>query len=743
MNKLSILFLTAAGLTLASCSQDDINNSNVGGDARISFELKLPDGYKTRGMGDGLAATDLRVLVYDATNNTYEITYEGDGAFNEEGGATVNLQLVSGKSYKFVFFATSSTALDEEVYTLNGEDQTLTVNYANMTSEGNSKDAYDCFYTTYGVTEVNAGAITVPVKLTRPMAQINWGADDVAEVAETYGVDGAFIESRLTINAYTTLNFFTGDVTDMKENVMLPPFAIPSGSYPAGVSGVTYVANQYVLVPASNNNSNLELWISNAGNPGNTTGPYESVTISVESAPIEANYQTNIYGPLLTDPTSSGIVISKSEWAMGYNPDLHWDGDKRTTPNIDTDAKTVKIEKASDLAGLADIMNGKTTVKGVSATLSGLKITLEDNFDMGGYEFQMMGSFTDLKILQTGTFFQGILDGQGHTISNINIKGSSSTAGFIACVSGSGAKVQDIIFDNITVNGTSTDQAGAIGYVRSGATVSNVTVKSGSIYSNEGAGGVVGRVSGTGTVTGCTNYADVTVGNQSGGGIAGAGYNTTNGGITISNCTNYGTVTCAGKGQNNQVIGGVVGVSGSNVIGCVNYGNVGNSPSSISTVGGIVGIQYSCGSIKNCQNYGEIQGSNYVGGILGWVGANTYTLKEIVEISGNTNYGTLITNGSAGGIMTINRWTVNLSDNTNDAKLINANNGSAAGIVNGGYAAGSGKPNGGNGYINYLSGNVNLTPSDKIIGRTTNDNYLGTVWIDGAEYKDGVFPTTD
>lgn len=730
-----ILLFAAAGLTLASCSQDDIKNSNVGGDALISFELKLPDGYKTRDMGDGQAATALRVLVYDAENDTYELTYKGEGVFNE-GGATVNLQLVSGKSYKFVFFATSSTALDEElpVYVLDGPNQTLTVNYANMTSDGNSADAYDCFYNTSSVTDVNAGATPVPVVLTRPVAQINWGANDVADVAETYGMEGEFIESRLTIKAYTTLNFFSGVVSGDEDNVMLPPFTIPTGSYPAGVSDVTYVANQYVLVPASNNNLNMELWISNAGDPDNTTGPYDSVTISVESAPIEANYQTNIYGPLLTDPTDSGIVISKSEWAMGYNPDIHWDGEKSTTPELD--GKTYRIKKASDLKGLADMMNRGNT-------LSGSTITLEDNFDMGGYEFPMMGSFTDYKLFQTGTFFQGILDGQGHTISNINIKGSSSTAGFIACVSGSGAKIQNIIFDNITVNGTSTDQAGAIGYVKSGATVSNVTVKSGSIYSKEGAGGVVGRVSGTGTVTGCTNYADVTVGNQSGGGIAGAGYNTTTGGITISNCTNYGTVTCAGTGQNNQVIGGIVGVSGSNVIGCVNYGSVGNSPASISTVGGIVGIQYSCGSIKNCQNYGEIQGSNYVGGILGWAGGNSYTLKEIIEISGNTNYGTLITNGSAAGIMTINRCTVNLSNNTNDAKLINANNGSAAGIVNGGYAAGNGTPTGGNGYINYLSGNVNLTPSDKIIGRTTNDNYLGTVWIDGAPYKDGAFPTTD
>lgn len=741
MNKLSILFLTAAGLTLASCSQDDINNSNVGGDARISFELKLPDGYKTRGMGDGLAATDLRVLVYDAENNTYEFTYEGDGAFNEEGGATVNLQLVSGKSYKFVFFATSSTALDEQspVYDLDGPNQTLTVNYENMTSAGNSEDAYDCFYTTYAATEVGAGTITVPVELTRPVAQINWGADDVADVAETYGMDGAFIESRLTINAYTTLNLFTGDVTDMKENVMLPPFTIPSGSYPAGVSGVTYVANQYVLVPASNNNSNLELWISNAGNPSNTTGPYDSVTISVESAPIEANYQTNIYGPLLTDPTSSGIVISKSEWAMGYNPEIHWDGTTSTTP--ERDGNTYRIKKASDLVGLVNLMKSGG-IFGTSTSLSGYTITLEDNFDMGGYDFPMMGSaYRNILKSVSGNTFQGVFDGKGHTISNLKIVGGNNTsttyppAAFLSGLSGSNAQFKNVIFENLEIDGSNVESAGVVGLVTNNAVVYNVVVKSGKISSKEGAGGIVGRILNNGTVTDCKNYADISVSSQNAGGIVGVAYEAKSPGMIINNCTNYGTVS-----GGTQVIGGIVGLNAANVEGCVNYGDVGTNLTT-QYAGGIAAYQNSCGSIKNCTNYGKVQANSLVGGILGWSGGITYTLKAVIVVSGNTNNGELLANGAVAGITTQNSATVNLENNTNNAPSITSNNGSAAGILC--NAMKSSGPNGGNGYINYLSGNVNLTPSDKIIGRTTNDNYLGTVWIDGAEYKDGAFPTTD
>lgn len=728
MNKLNYFLLAATALSLASCSQDEINFPENNGDASLHFSVKLPSTFASRSVGDGTNATTLWVMAYTA-DGSFLFTNEGDTEFDSEGSANVDLELAPNQSYKIVFFAGSQTALsgDTPVYSISDTDGTLSVNYANMTSEGNAADAYDCFYYTYPVENATVGSFNSTIELTRPVAQINWGTDDLSnsEVTEKFGANGEYIQTRLTATPYTTLNFLTGEVSGNTAEIEFPAFAIPSGeTYPApNATGYSYVALEYLLAPSSAEASmDFTLWISNAGDTNSSSPNVNSVFIDVQDVSVQANYQTNIYGSLITDQTT--ITVSKDDWDDGTKPELIWDGATRTTPTINTSSRTVSITKASELAGLADYINSGLTGK----SLSGYTVTLENDFDMNNFPFTMMGTFTDIKILQTGKFFEGVLDGNGHTIKNLNINGTSNTAGFIACVSGKNASIQNLNFENVTINGTNTDQAGVIAYVREGATVSNVNVKSGSIYSKEGAGGVIGRVSGYGTVTGCTNSANVSVGNQTGGGIAGSAYNTTSQGITISDCYNYGTITCAGTGANNQSIGGIVGVSGANVEGCVNYGNVGDSPTSISTVGGIVGIQYSCGSIKNCQNYGEIQGSTYVGGILGWAGGNTYTLKQVITVSGNTNYGKLTSNGQVGGIMSINRATVNVDDNTNSAPSITSLNGGAAAIVSGGYYQ-QNPANGGNGYINYGEGNVNTTPADKITGKSTSESYLGTVWL--------------
>lgn len=751
MNKLSYLFLTAAaGLAMTSCSQDDIANNGVTGDtATLNLSVKLPGDVATRALGDGEAATTLKIYVFELVTadgvTTPTLLFPSEATINPNGNTVVNLDLVTGKSYQLALFATSPLALGEDaaqtpaVYTISDEGE-LSVSYSNMTSEGNMADAYDCFYGNYKIEKLSS-SISEEISLTRPVAQLNWGTTPMTGSSSNYesvfGEDGKYMQATLqtgTENVYSSVNLLTGEYTASTTAITFPAMAAPSGdgiAYPTvGTTTYEYVAMQYILAPATSSLVSLTLTISNAA-PGNTATTYTN-DILVTNAPLQANYKTNIYGNLLTGNVS--LTVSKDEWGTPDN-DVDatvWDGKTVTYPTVTTDKNTpVVINHASDLAGLAQMVSGTVDDDTPANDFEGYTITLAADFDMSGGTFPGIGSATRAgsAVDDNTKSFKGVFDGAGHTISNVTIAGTDNgddAVGIFPNVSGSDAEIKNLVVDNLNINAPNNEQASVVGLLTDGATISNVTVTSGNISSAEGAAGIVGRVMGTGTVSGCENHANVSVSSKTCGGIAGAAYYTDSPGITIENCKNYGNV---GNGTGSSM-GGIVGVSGANIIGCTNEGNINGA----GDLGGIVGYQNSCGSITDCTNNGNITstGTN-IGGILGWAGNIGYNLHQPIDITGNINNGVLdAPQGTVGGIISINRCTVNLSGNTNNAPSITGGS-NAAGIVGNGFAGGTATQTGGNGYINYGEGNVNTTEANNITGTKTSLDYLGTVWLTSTD----------
>ena len=126
--------------------------------------------------------------------------------------------------------------------------------------------------------------------------------------------------------------------------------------------------------------------------------------------------------------------------------------------------------------------------------------------------------------------FAGKFDGNGKTISGLNINASSMF------------------------------YVGLFGYVGSGGSVSNLTVANSNFYGKNSVGGICGY--NKGTITGCTSSANVS-GTQSVGGICGnlAGGN-------IMNCSNSGTV------NGSIFVGGICGLNSGSVTNCFNIGTV-------------------------------------------------------------------------------------------------------------------------------------------------------------------------
>ena len=719
MKKLSYLALGAAGLLLASCSQDDMPGISKG-DGNYNLRVKLPVDLATRALSDGLKADNLHIAVYDADNDD-ALVFEALEYFNGQLETYVSLDLSQGKTYDIAFFAVSNDG--EEVYNFNAEKHLFTVDYDNYGSAENLADAYDCFYQLDNTGVIGSTATEKTVTLYRPVAQINWGANDLNEKAveseNAYGTNGKYIVTTLTAtNAYTEFDFFTKDVSGAPGVVTLKALASPAAGLltdPAGESAswqfpvepenYKYVAMQYMLAPQQAGVSDLTLNINNGGNPNKELAPVSANDVVVATAPVQANYRTNIYGTLLTDNMNFNVRKDPRWGEPDYNVNLNaWDGTSYSIPRLSNN--TYMVGTAEEFYGLWKLgqtgnwtnLDGVTGESAISRQFVGKTIVLTADIDLGGHEFPRFGystfeSNTDA-FSKTSNAFAGIFDGQGYTISNFSIESmddeTNTTFGLFGIVN-AGATVKNVNFANVNIQSSDENYCtGIIGYTYN-SFIENVNVLSGTVKGKNNVGGVVGMCLTTGPsyyIKECSNAASVS-GNFGVGGIVGFGS-----GYAISQCKNTGAVT----GTNNSI-------------------------------GGIIGEQRWYGNITGCENTGTISGPNgtdnvgyAVGGIVGWIrnidqfkpngGQNLGHGFAPVQVLDNTNSGSVYGGFGVAGIVGTWYYGGVCTGNVNNAPVISAStanaSGAAAGIVGATNLAGL-APSGNNPTVLTVSGNTSTT----------------------------------
>lgn len=331
MKKLNYFLLGAAALTLASCSNEDLVNPGVVGDGNYNITVKLPADMGTRALSDGLTADVLRIAVYDADDNN-SFVFQDEASFGGAIQTTVSLNLPQGKTYKIAFFAVSEAA-DGTLYTFNPEDGVIDVDYENAyKSDLNLADDYDCFYYLY---EMEAPVPSTPtsetVTLYRPVAQINWGTNDLSQgvVAENaFGPNGQYLVSNFEMaGAYSQFSLLDSDVTGTTSTITLSGLASPASNpesaawaFPVNPAVYKYIAMQYVLAPKEQELFTLSLDAYN--NPDKSQANVDNEVINVSNAPVQANFRTNIYGSLLTNPNEFTVIKDPNWNAMSYDPSL-------------------------------------------------------------------------------------------------------------------------------------------------------------------------------------------------------------------------------------------------------------------------------------------------------------------------------------------------------------------------------------------------------------------------------------
>lgn len=512
MNKLLTLGGVAVFMLSAASCSSDLDQPGVSGDGNVHFSVQLPEGMRTRAFADGTTAKNLKYAVYQ------------NGALVSQGSATlsdraanVNIDLASGGTYDFVFWAEA----DNSPYTFSAEGRLVTVNYAGMNGNNDNGDAF--FYIENGV-KVD-GALTRSVTLSRPCAQLNIGTSDLnnASVATTYQ-EGVY--TSVTAEACTTLDLTDGSAANPVQVTL--PATLPASAqetFPVA-GGYRYLSMAYMLVGDEGSVSDLTI---NSYTSGASQTPAH--TVKVPNAPLKRNFRTNLYGQLLSSTTNWNISID-SEFGGGTGLSV-WDGSAEA-PVVDDAAKTVTVSSASQLAGFAQAVNGGTHY-------SGYTVTLTSDIDLAGKPWTPAGNVASYPSIT----FSGTFDGNGHTIYNLNANASGTTyatAGLFGSLTG---KVKNLNLVGGKVN--STHYAGAIcgysssnvGMEISGCTVEDFTIVSvpemfnGEYDNGDKVGGIVGYMDGGDNVSDCVVRNTTVKGYRDIGGVAGY----CNNGGPISGCT--------------------------------------------------------------------------------------------------------------------------------------------------------------------------------------------------------------
>ena len=282
--------------------------------------------------------------------------------------------------------------------------------------------------------------------------------------------------------------------------------------------------------------------------------------------------------------TPNGVVTLYAQWAQ----QSQWTG------GSGTEADPYIITTETQLRNLSTDVNSGINYRGEYFKL-GADITLMQEFTPIGYEYRTY-------------YFGGTFDGDGHTISGLNV----------------------------TQGANGQNNVGLFGFINY-ATIKNLTV-AGTVSGNQYVGGIVGDALES-TITNVTNNCTV-VGAQCVGGVVGRIDSS-----TVINSCNFGNV----NGTNN--VGGILG-NGTYDATIRNSYNHGNITGTSYGVGGIAGNMEGVSTITNVYNIGTISGSSLVGGVLGGpsssrgtYGPPNWSIAYAYYLNGNAIGGTRIQNG--------------------------------------------------------------------------------------------------
>lgn len=488
--------LAIAGMLFAtSCSQDELLNEPTTGDyVSAKFTIGTSDGIATRAtIGNGTKADKVACAVYDEKGTELRDLYAIRDVVDMK--ATYEIRLAKGQKYRVAFFAYNSTA--------DAYDVTYLTDIKVKDSQNSNIENRDAF-TAYVDVDATVNTINEDVTLYRPFAQLNLGVDN-KEWTDAVKAGVTVAKSKIVVtNVYDQFSAYDNAIVATAEpkTMTFAMNTIPTEELEvdvdrdgtiANTEKFKYLALNYLLVGDAGTEKSLTdvefVWEnSDASKTNNPTTHFKNI-------PVQRNYRTNIIGKLLTNPATFNIVID-ADFIDSPEDDYIvsvWDGESATTPVADADG-VYRISSAEELVGM---MNDSKYPNCNNYQ----NVVLESDIDLGGNTISGFGDDSG--------FFDGVFDGQGHSISNFKIDATNRTyyAGLfnqVSQYSGTNTVIKNLIVKNATVAGTS--QVGVIvGGMNGNTIVENCKVYNSTVKAVKKVGSVVGYTAG-GTVK--DNYAE-------------------------------------------------------------------------------------------------------------------------------------------------------------------------------------------------------------------------------------------
>lgn len=284
MKKLIYISL-ALSFFFASCSKEAENGLTE--TVVVNLCPEIPGMMATR------AAEDLTVnkLVCAVFDEDQEIVVSETITIIDPADIHFSPRLIKGRTYDVVFWAMKDGNYDVS-------DLTAIV----RSSNGSLNEAdYDAFTATTNIKVDNS--VTVPVTLTRPLAQLNIGVteedwDAVVALGQTPA------STSISYESYDAFNALTGGLLT-RNHGSITRTAPASGTFDVGSTTYKSLGSFYVFVDGTTEKrlSDIKFTIKDE------SGDVIRSNVQIEHVPIQRNYKTNIVGGLLTGTITYNISL--------------------------------------------------------------------------------------------------------------------------------------------------------------------------------------------------------------------------------------------------------------------------------------------------------------------------------------------------------------------------------------------------------------------------------------------------
>lgn len=263
----------------------------------MTLSVNIPDAPQTRAIAQ---AENVDIVYYEVWNADWSKQhFPADNSALASapvsgGRATIDLVLVKGQTYNFIFWACKEASGAYDVNSL----QNVEVDYSVLAANGNS-DSFDAFYSVNTITVTDSFNETVILR--RPFAQLNFGA---SKMDTSFG-DIVLGDTEVTVSELAT-------VFDTRNGIGTNPTAAP----------VTFKANSIATTELLKTNGKTYTWITmdymlmNDETDAVTVQASfaiddmtEPVRHSVDNVPLRKNYRTNIVGDLFTSNAVLEIIV--------------------------------------------------------------------------------------------------------------------------------------------------------------------------------------------------------------------------------------------------------------------------------------------------------------------------------------------------------------------------------------------------------------------------------------------------